>query len=90
MHTFTWVLHEQKGWDKEGDTLDSYLVGVVVGYRNNLAGTGRANSCLCYTNVVRESYTHLVGASFLAVKLVWAHKWCLVAENADYCKFVNE
>ena len=49
-------------------------MGVVVGCINGLAGTGWANSCLGCTNLVRESYTHLVGASFLAAKLVWAQK----------------
>ena len=29
----------------------------------HLVGTGWANSCLGYTNVVREHYTYLVGAS---------------------------
>ena len=49
-------------------------VRIVVGCINGLAGTGWANSCLVCTNVVRESFTHLVGASFLAAKLVWAQK----------------
>ena len=51
-----------------------YIVGVVVGCRNSLVGTVWANSCLHCTNVVKESFTHLVGASFLAVKFVWAQK----------------
>ena len=49
-----------------------YIVGVVVGCINGLVGW--ANFCFRCTNVVRESYTHLVRASFLAVKLVWAQK----------------
>ena len=26
----------------------------------------------------------------MPVKAVWAQNGCLLAENADYCKFVNE
>ena len=76
MCTFTGVLHEQNGWDKGRyhSQDDIYIVGIVVGCRNGLVGTGWANSYLRCKNVVRESYTHLVGASFLAVKLVWAQK----------------
>ena len=59
-------------------------------YRNALVGTGWANSCLGFTNVVRKCYSHLVGASFLVVKGVWAQNGCLLAVNADYCKFANE
>ena len=44
------------------------MVAVVRGRRNGLVGTGWANSCLGCTNVVRKCYSHLVGASFLAVK----------------------
>ena len=35
-------------------------------------------------------YFHLVGASFLARKVVWALNDSLLAENADYCKFDND
>ena len=70
--TFTWVLYEQG--EVYGINRRMTLVGVVVGCRDGLVGTGWANSCLRCTNVVRESYTHLVGASFLVVELVWAQK----------------
>ena len=39
-----------------------------------MAWLGLGGPILRCKNVVRESYTHLVGASFLAVKLVWAQK----------------
>ena len=32
--------------------------------------------------LVRKRHSHLVGA--------WAQNGCLLAESADYCKFVNE
>ena len=41
-------------------------------------------------HVARQCYYHLLGASFLSVKVVWAQNRCFLAENTDYCKSVNE
>ena len=61
-----------------------HMVAVATGFRNGLVGTGWANSCLGCTDVVRQCYYHLLGASFLSVK---AQNRCFLAENG---KFVNE
>ena len=67
-----------------------HMVAVATGFRNGLVGTWWANSCHGHTNVVRQCYYHLLGASFLSVKVVWAQNRCFLAENTDYCKSVNE
>ena len=42
--------------------------------------------CLGYTiglTKLRKCYSHLIGASILAVKAIWVLNGCLLAENAD-------
>ena len=53
-------------------------------------GLGGPCLALVAQNVVRKLYSHLLGVSFLAVKVIWTQNGCLQAKNADYCKFVNE
>ena len=58
------------------------MVAVVVG----LVGAGHSNFCLgCTIGLakLRKCYSHLIGASFLAVKAIWVLNGCLLAENAD-------
>ena len=67
-----------------------HMVAVVDGCRNAMDGTGWSNPCVGYTNGLRKRYYYFAGASFLAVKAIWALNGCLLAKNADQCKFVNE
>ena len=67
-----------------------HVMAAIASCRNCLVGTGWAKSCLGCTNMVRNSCSYLVGASFLAVKAVWAQNKCSLAENADYCKLIDE
>ena len=55
---------------------DMHVVAVVVGSRNALVGAGLSGSYLGCINKFRKHYFHLVGASFLVVKVVWALKEC--------------
>ena len=57
---------------------DTRVVAVVAGSTNGFVGTEWASSCL--TNVVRKYCSHLVGALFLAVKIVWNQGRCLLAQ----------
>ena len=57
------------GWDyPQGDM---HMLAVVAVCRNALVGTGWSNSCLACTNRLRKHYSHLVGSSFLTVRLFW-------------------
>ena len=67
-----------------------YMAGARLGYKRAMVGTGWANSCFGCTDGLRKCYSQLVGASFLAKKIVWAINGSLLAENADYCKFDSE
>ena len=69
---------------------DLHMLAVVAVCRNTLVGTGWSNSCLVCPNRLRKHCSHLVGYSFPAVKTFSALNGCLVAENADQAKFVNE
>ena len=62
----------------------------MTGCRNVMVGTGWSYSCLGHTNGLRKRYSHLAGASFLVVKAIWALNGCLLAENTEQCKLVNE
>ena len=58
-----------------------HMVEVVVG----LVCAGHSNFCLgCTIGLakLRKCYSHLIGASFLAVKAIWGGG-CLLAKNAD-------
>jgi len=53
---------------------DMHMVAVVVGCTNALVGTGWSNFFPWSHNWVTKlskCYSHLVGASFLAVKAIW-------------------
>ena len=55
-----------------------------------MVGTGWANSCPGSMDRLRKCYSHLVGGSSLAGKVVWALSGCLTTESHDYCMLVNE
>ena len=76
------------GWGHLQDAV--YMAGARLGYKRAMVGIGWANSCLGCTDGLRKCYSQLVGASFLARKMVWAINRSLLAENADYCKFDSE
>ena len=68
------VLCGQKGWDRRGrwghPQGDMHKVAVVAGCRNALVGTGWFNARLGCRNRLRRHYSHTVGVSFLAVKVI--------------------
>ena len=51
------------GWCHPQGDMYVHMATVVAGCRNGFVVTRWANSCLGCTNVVREHYTYLVGAS---------------------------
>ena len=55
---------------------DLHMLAVVAVCRNALVGTGWSNSCLVCTNRLRKHCSHLVGSSFLAVKVFSALNVC--------------
>ena len=66
-----------------------HMAAVRLGCKGALVGTGWANSHPGCMNGVIKHYLHHVGGSFLAGKVAWVLYLCFLAENADYCMFVN-
>ena len=57
-----------------------YMMAAGLGCQMALVGSGWANCCFGCT---RKSYLRTVGGSFLSIKVVWALKSSLLAENVD-------
>ena len=67
-----------------------HIVAARLGCKSSMVGTGWGNSCPGCMDRLRESYSNLVGGSFLAVKATWAMSRCSTTKSADYCMLVNE